>query len=158
MKALVLYYSRTGVTKQMAEEIAATLKKEKIPTDLFEVEGFAPKELLNYDGIIVGSPTYYGTLAWQVKKLFEESVAFHGRLDHKIGGAFTSSANLAGGNETTLFSILQAMLIHGMIVQGDPEGDHYGPVSLGSDTDAAERKCRRFAERFAALLKKTRGV
>lgn len=154
MKVLVLYYSKTGVTKQMAETIRDALQAEKLEVDLATVDTIKAKDLIDYAGIIVGSPTYYGTLAWQLKKLLDESVALHGRLDRKVGGAFASSANLAGGNETTLFSILQALLIHGMIIQGDPEGDHYGPVSLGDDMDSAERKCRRFAERFARLVKK----
>jgi len=154
MKVLVLYYSKTGVTQQMANVIGKTLKEEKLQVDIFPVEKVTAEVLADYKGIIVGSPTYYGTLAWQLKKLFDESIALHGRLDNRVGGAFTSSANLAGGNETTLFSILQALLIHGMIIQGDPDGDHYGPVSLGDDMDAAERKCRRFAQRFAQLVKK----
>lgn len=154
MKVLVLYFSKTGVTKEMAEAIGETFKELKVPRDVIAAEDFKAKDLVNYDGIIIGSPTYYGTAAWQIKKLLDESVSLHGRLDNKIGAAFTSSANLAGGNETTLFSILQALLIHGMIVQGDPEGDHYGPVSLGDDMVVAQRKCRRLAERFARLLKK----
>lgn len=154
MKVLVLFFSKTGVTKEMAEAIGQMFKELKVPHDVTAAEDFKAKDFVNYDGIIIGSPTYYGTVAWQIKKLLDESVSLHGRLDNKIGAAFTSSANLAGGNETTLFSILQALLIHGMIVQGDSEGDHYGPVSLGDDPAVAERKCRRLAERFARLLKK----
>lgn len=154
MKVLVVYFSKTGVTAQMAQAIGKALKEEKVHVDVLPVEKVKADDLANYKGIIVGSPTYYGTLAWQLKKLLDESVALHGRLDNRVGGAFASSANLAGGNETTLFSILQALLIHGMIIQGDCDGDHYGPVSLGDDMDVAERKCRRFAQRFAQLLRK----
>jgi len=78
-------------------------------------------------------------------------------LDGKIGGAFTSSNNIGGGNETAILSILEAMLIHGMVVQGDSEGDHYGPVAIGALDKRVEANCQRFAKRFADLLKKISG-
>jgi len=153
MKVLVAYYSKSGATKEMAKIIASALKEEGLEVRISSVDKVSPKELLEFDGIIIGSPTYYGGLAYQVKKLLDESVAFHGRLDGKIGGAFTSSANIGGGNETTLLSILEAMLIHGMVIQGDPKGDHYGPVAVGKVDKRAENNCLRFARRFAQLLK-----
>ena len=88
-------------------------------------------ELLKADGIIFGSPNYYGGMAAPVKGFLDESVKFHGELKGKVGGAFSSSANIGGGNETTIMNILKAFLIHGMIVQGTSQGDHYGPVAIG---------------------------
>jgi NAD(P)H dehydrogenase (quinone) len=154
MRVLVTYYSRSGVTKRMAEIIAEELKKNNLKVDLCPVQEVQSESLIDYDGIIVGSPTYYGSLAYQVKQLFDESVSFHGKLDKKAGGVFTSSNNIGGGNETTLLSILEAMLIHGMVVQGDFQGDHYGPVSVGKVDQRAEKMCLRFAVRFAGLVKK----
>lgn len=155
MKALVLYYSRGGTTKKLAELIAQFLKEEGVKAEAVTVEGFKAKGLLDYQGIIIGSPTYYGTLAAPIKELLDQSVEFHGRLDGKAGAAFATSANLAGGNETTILSILEAMLIHGMIVQGDFKGDHYGPVAVGKVDYRTEQNSQRYAKRFAALLKKT---
>jgi len=152
MKVLIVYYSKTGNTKQMAEAIAGAIKKENLEVDLKEVEEIKTKDLLDYQGLIFGTPTYYGTCAYQIKKLLDESVAFHGKLDGKIGGAFTSSHNIGGGNETTILSILEAMLIHGMIIQGDFQGDHYGPVAIGGLDKRTEENCQRFAKRFANLL------
>ncbi|MBU1113023.1 MAG: flavodoxin family protein [Candidatus Omnitrophica bacterium] len=154
MKAIVIYYSRSGTTKKMAEVIFEELKNKGLEADLFSVSEINPEALLNYDGIIVGSPTYYGTLAAPIKELFDKTVTFHGRLDGKVGAAFSSAANIAGGNETTVLSILEAMLIHGMIIQGDPRGDHYGPVAIGSIDKRCQDNCRRLAERFVELLKK----
>ncbi len=155
-KALVVYYSQSGNTKEMAQVIAETLKQEKIDTQLKDISETAPEDLLAVDGIIIGSPTYYGSMSFQIKKLLDESVKFHGRLDGKVGAAFSSSANIAGGNETTILDILNAMLIHGMIIQGDPKGDHYGPVSIGKPDARAIKECQRKAQRFAALLKKVK--
>jgi len=138
----------------MAEVITGVLRDQKAKVDLFSVEEVSPEDLLKYDGIIIGSPTYYGTLAYQVKKLLDDSVKFHGKLDGKIGGAFSSAANVGGGNETTVLSILEAMAIHGMIIQGDPKGDHYGPIAISGVDERAEGNCKRFAQRFISLLKK----
>jgi NAD(P)H dehydrogenase (quinone) len=73
-----------------------------------------------------------------------------------MGMAFSSAANIAGGNETTVLSILEAMLIHGMVIQGDPRGDHYGPVAIGKVDKRCEDNCRRMAQRFAELLQKNK--
>ncbi len=78
--------------------------------------------LLNADGIVIGSPTYYGGVAWPIKKLIDETIEYHGQLEGKVGGAFSSSSNIGGGNETTILSLLQAFLIHGMIIQSTRSG------------------------------------
>lgn len=156
MKIVVIYYSRGGTTKKMAEVIYKEIKGRDVDVDIFSVSEVKPEQLLDYDGIIVGSPTYYGTLAAQIKELFDKSVSFHGKLDGKLGAGFSSAANLAGGNETTILSVLQAMLIHGMVIQGDPKGDHYGPVAVGTVDGRCETNCKRLAQRFVDALKKMR--
>ena len=152
-KAIIVYYSRSGNTEKMAHAIQEALKNESVDAVLKKVEDTAADELLGYDAIIMGSPTYYGSMAWQLKKIIDESVKFHGRLKGKIGGAFSSAANIGGGNETTIEDILNAMLIHGMIIQGEPKGDHYGPVAIGAPDKRAMDCCIRLAKNIAALLK-----
>jgi len=153
-KALVIYYSRSGNTKKMAESVVEGIKKEGLEVVLKEAKDTQASELLKYEAIIIGSPTYYGTMAAEIKKLFDDSVSFHGKLDGKIGAAFTSSANIGGGNETTILDILNAMLIHGMIIQGDSQGDHYGPVAIGMPDARAIKECVRMGSRVAKLVKK----
>jgi len=153
-KALVIYYSRTGNTKKMAESVVEGIKEEGIEAVLKNVKDVNVDELLEYDALIIGSPTYYGTMSAEIKKLLDESVKFHGKLEGKIGAAFASSANVAGGNETTILDILNAMLIHGMITQGDPLGDHYGPVAIGSPDSRALKECARMGLRVAKLMQK----
>lgn len=153
-KALVVYYSRSGNTEKMANLIAEGIKAGGVDVVVKRVQDTTPEELLEYDGIVAGSPTYYGSMAWELKKLFDESVRFHGKLDGKVGAAFSSAANIGGGNETTILDILNAMLIHGMIIQGDPQGDHYGRVSINAPDQRVESQCRRMGERVAALIKK----
>lgn len=154
-KILVAYYSVSGHTKRMAELIVEGVKREEtVDVALRNVEEVKVDALLDYQCIVIGSPVYYGSMASPIKKLFDESVKFHTKLDGRVGGAFASSANIGGGNETTILDILNAMLIHGMIVQGDPKGDHYGPVSIGSPDERSQKQCVRYGERMAKLVKK----
>lgn len=153
-KVLVCYYSRTGNTEKMAKKIAETIQENGVPATLKRVENTSAEELLEYEGIIMGSPTYYGSMSWQIKKLLDESNDFHRKLKGKVGGAFSSAANIGGGNETTILDILNAFLIHGMIVQGEPRGDHYGPVSIGKPDERALKCCERQAENIASLVKR----
>jgi len=121
---------------------------------LKDIQEVKPDHLLDYDGIIIGSPTYYGLPSAEVKSLFDKSVMFHGQLTGKVGGAFASSANVGGGNETTAMAILQALLIHGMIVQGTATGDHYGPVSINAPDERVKNQCYALGRRVAELSRK----
>ena len=153
-KGIVIYYSRSGNTKEMAQIIARSMNEADLPTECKSVDKVKADDLLGYDAIVVGSPTYYGHMAGPIKELFDETVAFHGKLDGKIGAAFSSAANIGGGNETTIMGIIEAMLIAGCVVQGDPQGDHYGPVSIGKPDDRVRQQCQRRGRRIAELTKK----
>ena len=153
-KAIVVYYSRSGNTKKMAEIIAKAMNESDLPTECKSVDQVKPEDLLGFDAIVVGSPTYYGHMAGPLKQMFDELVSSHGQLDGKVGAAFSSAANIGGGNETTIMGIIEAMLISGMVVQGDPEGDHYGPVSIGKPDQRVERQCARRGQRIAELTRK----
>jgi len=153
-KGIVVYYSRSGNTKQMAEIIAEAMNGAGLPAECKSVDKVKAEQLLNYDAIVVGSPTYYGHMAAEIKRLFDDCVGFHGKLDGKVGAAFSSAANIGGGNETTIMGIIEAMLIAGMVVHGDPQGDHYGPVSIGRPDDRVRQQCARRGQRVAELAKK----
>jgi NAD(P)H dehydrogenase (quinone) len=153
-KGIVIYYSRSGNTKEMAEIIAAAMNEADLPTECKSVSEVKAEDLLAFDAIVVGSPTYYGQMATPIKQLFDDSVANHGKLDGKVGAAFSSAANIGGGNETTIMGIINAMLIAGMVVGGDPQGDHYGPVSIGKPDQRVKTQCRRRGQRIAELTKK----
>ena len=156
-KMLIVYYSRGGNTEAMAKLVAEGVKAVGVPFELKSANVAVPEDLLAVDGIIIGSPTYYGQAATSVRKLFDESVKFHGQLKGKVGAAFSSAANIGGGNETTILSILQGLLIHGMIIQGNPQGDHYGPVSIGAPDDRVKKQCREWGRRTAELVKRIAG-
>lgn len=156
-KILIIYYSRSGNTERMAQLIKDGAASQGIEVELKKVTDTKVDDLLNADGIIMGSPTYYGTMAYELKKLIDESVSRHGKLEGKVGGAFTSAGNIGGGNETTILDILNTMLIHGMIIQGDPKGDHYGPVAIKKVDERSESNCLKYGQRTANLVKKVFG-
>jgi NAD(P)H dehydrogenase (quinone) len=153
-KGIVVYYSRSGNTKEMAEEIARAMNVAGLATECKAVDKVHPDDLPEYDAIVIGSPCYYGQMAGPIKQLIDDLVGRHGQLNGKIGGAFASSANIGGGSETTILGILQAMLIAGMVVQGDPQGSHYGPLSIGKPDDRVKQQCQRRGQRIAALTLK----
>ena len=153
-RVLVVYYSRSGNTEAMAKLVAEGVESEGIEVECKKVADTTVDDLLAVDGIIVGSPTYYGTMAAEIKKLLDDSVRYHGKLDGKVGAAFSSSGGPGGGNETTVMDITRALMIHGMIVQGDPRGDHYGPIAVGKPDARSSEQCKRRGARVARLVKR----
>jgi NAD(P)H dehydrogenase (quinone) len=151
-KVLITYFSASGNTRKMAVAVAGGARAVSGTEVLLKrVEETSLDNLKAADAIVIGSPTYYGLLAYEVKKLLDESVRVHGSLEGKVGAAFTSSGGSCTGAETTVISILQAMLVHGMIVQGDPEDKHYGVCCVGTPSQKDLRLCRRLGMRVANL-------
>ncbi len=153
-RVLIIYYSRTGNTRKMAEAVELGVKGAGAEVTVCEVANCTLDNLLEYDAIIAGSPTYYGLLAGPLKELFDRSVVHHGKLEGMVGGAFSSAGIFGGGSETTVLSILQIMLVHGMIVQGQARGNHYGAVSIGNPDEAAMEQCRNLGKRVGKLALK----
>ncbi len=155
-KILVVYHSRTGNTAKMAEAVAAGAKSAGSDAVLKKAGETTSEDLKKADGIVIGSPTYYGLMAAEVKQLFDRSSDVRGQLENKIGAAFTSSGSADGGNQTTLLSIIQAMLIHSMIVVGDPmqSGGHYGAIAVGEPNKDVLDTCKMLGARVAILAKK----
>jgi NAD(P)H dehydrogenase (quinone) len=153
-KGIVVYYSRTGNTKEMAELIAAAMNESGLKTECKSVEAVKPDDLPDYDAVVLGSPCYYGQMAAPVKQLIDDLVGRHGQLNGTVGAAFASSANTGGGSETTVMGIIEAMLIAGMVVQGDPQGAHYGPLSIGRPDEKTKQQCQRRGQRVAELAQR----
>ncbi|MBN1126065.1 MAG: flavodoxin domain-containing protein [Sedimentisphaerales bacterium] len=154
---LVIYYSRSGNTQQMAKTIAEAMNQADVPTKCKSVEEVKINDMLEADAIVVGTPTYYGRMAGTIAQFFDESVSKHGKLDGKVGAAFSSSANIGGGNEIAIINVITTLLVHGMIVQGDPQGDHFGPVSVGKPNEKVLSQCTRRGRRIAELTRQLHG-
>jgi len=154
-KVLVIYHSRSGHTETLAKSIAAAIAQEGLDAVCKKVENTSPDEMLDADGVVLGSPTYYGTMAAEMKQFLDDSIKHHDKLDGKAGGAFATAA--ATGQETTIISLLEALLIHGMIIQGDTRGHHYGVTSVGKPGEKELERCQQFGKRFARLVRQLSG-
>ncbi len=149
-KILLMYYSRTGNTEKLARSVLEGMRQVKGVEITFQpIDQVAVREWLNFDALVIGAPVYYGGPPAEVKEAIDASVDFHGKMRGKLGGAFASSANVGGGNETTALDLLHAWLIHGMLVLGDCEGDHYGPVAIGAPDQRARENAVRYGRLFA---------
>lgn len=154
-KVIIVYYSGSGNTQKMALAVAKGAREVGgVDVAVKKVEETSLEDLLSADGIIMGSPTYYGQLSSKLKALIDESEKIHGKLEGKVGAAFTSSGGTASGAETTLLSILQTMLVHGMVVQGRASDKHYGAAAVGSPNAKELESCRKLGKRVANLVLK----
>ena len=157
MQILVVYDSKTGNTEKMALAVAEGVTDSGGDVVVKKANETTNEDLLQADGIIVGSPTYYGQMSGAVKSMFDESIEIHGKLDGKIGAAFTSSGGAtASGAETTILSILEAMLIHGMIIKGTAHTGHYGAAAVEKPKARDTKRCRELGKAVVDLVLKLR--
>jgi len=142
-KILVLYHSTYGHIEKMAEAVAEGARSvegavvdikrvpELVPEELARKSGYKldqaapiakPEDLADYDAVIVGAGTRYGTAASQMRNFLDQTggLWMRGALVGRVGAAFTSTATQHGGQETTLIGLIQTLLHHGMLVAGLP--------------------------------------
>ncbi|MHA1721872.1 MAG: flavodoxin family protein [Candidatus Baldrarchaeia archaeon] len=145
-KVLIVYYSKTGHTKKMAEAIARGSKKVKgVEVILKSVENASNKDLLEADAIVLGSPSYFRLPAWPIKKFIDESIEIYGRLGGKIGGVFSS----AGGEKGAKICIqgLKDMLEeHGIKIIGE------GVYAIELPNEQKIKECEKYGEIIAEHL------
>ncbi|MEM0216066.1 MAG: NAD(P)H-dependent oxidoreductase [Candidatus Bathyarchaeia archaeon] len=158
VKILIIYDSETGHTEKMAWAVAEGAQSiNGVEVIVKKIDKAKVEDLLEADGIIIGSPTYFGQMSAKIKAFIDESIKVYGKLEGKVGAAFTSSGGTATGAETTLLSIIEAMLVHGMIVQGRAEDKHYGAAAVEEPDEEAMEHCRELGRRTAILAKKLKG-
>lgn len=139
---LVLYYSRNGATRKLAEAVAqgidategTSARLRTVPAVSTVAEATEPDipasgppyvELRDLDecaGLALGSPTRFGNMAASLKYFLDGTGAqwFSGTLAGKPACVFTSTGSLHGGQETTLVSMMIPLLHHGMLIVGLP--------------------------------------
>jgi NAD(P)H dehydrogenase (quinone) len=139
---LVLYYSRHGATRKMAEHIALGVESvagcdarlRTVPAISTVTEAVAAdipqegppyvelRDLAECDGLALGSPTRFGNMASAMKYFWDGTSAewLSGALAGKAACVFTSTGSLHGGQESTLLSMMLPLLHHGMILLGLP--------------------------------------
>jgi NAD(P)H dehydrogenase (quinone) len=155
IRVLVTYMSITGNTRALATAVVEGVRSvagvECIVQSVGEVTN---ADWLDADGIIVGSPTYFGQMAAEVKAVVDATEEVYGQLEGKVGGAFTTSGCAGCGHELTNMSIITAMLVSGMVVAGTTKGPHFGPFAVGKPGDKELDDARAMGARVAALTQK----
>ena len=157
MKVLVLYFSRGGNTRKLAEHIAKGINSvDGAEAVLKSTQEVTKDDFLEAAGIIAGSPVYFGVMAAELKKVFDDYVGVRKKMENKVGAAFTTSGDPTGGKETTMMSIIQALLIYGMIIVGDPMDatGHYGTACEGAPDDRAAGNAAKLGKRVAEVAAK----
>lgn len=142
LEILVLYYSRHGSVEQMAREVArgvarvsaASARLRTVPAIGTDAADQQPElaesgppyashdDLRECAGLILGSPTRFGNMAAPLKHFLDgtSDLWMSGAMVDKPAAVFTSTGSLHGGQESTLLSMLNPLLHHGMLVAGLP--------------------------------------
>jgi NAD(P)H dehydrogenase (quinone) len=139
---LVLYYSRSGATADMAQQVtrgvervggvsarlrtvpAVSANPERLEEDIPESGPLycEQEDLAGCSALVLGSPTRFGNMAAPLKYFIDQtsSLWLSGAMIDKPAAVFTSTTSLHGGQETTLLSMLLPLLHHGMLLVGLP--------------------------------------
>jgi len=159
MQVLVLYYSKGGNTRKLAQEIHSGVEKAGVTAVLKSTDEVTKDDFLESAGVIAGSPVYFGVMASELKKVFDDFVGIRRDMENKVGAAFATGNHHSGGKETTMFSIIQCMMIYGMIIVGDPmdASGHYGVACEKHPDETACADAIKFGRRVAELCKRIHG-
>src|SRR5829696_3831149 len=133
---LVLYYSRQGATAELARHAGrgvesvpgATARLRTVPPVSVVTEATEPAipasgppyathdDLIECDGLLLGSPTRFGNMAAPLKHFLDGTSALwlNGALDRKPAATFTSTSSMHGGQESTLLTMMVPLIHHGM--------------------------------------------
>jgi NAD(P)H dehydrogenase (quinone) len=138
---LVLYYSRNGHVKMLADQLALGIESAGMEARLRTVPAVSTvceateesipasgdiycsdDDLSNCAGLLLGSPTRFGNMAAPLKYFLDGTAGLwmNGALINKPAGAFTSTSSLHGGQESTLLTMMVPLLHQGMVFAGVP--------------------------------------
>ncbi len=135
VRVLVLYHSDTGHTRALAEAVAEGARS--VPgahVVLKPVQEAGNADLETCDALLIGTPTFWGSVATPVKEFIDGQRPFMG---DKVGGAFATGGSDGGGKELAVLAVLTAMLNNGMIVAGphyEDEGFRFGGFGVAATT------------------------
>lgn len=156
MKISILYASKSGNTEKAAcfikEGILASGDIDVKLMNLLNDDAVDAEFIKESSAVIVGTPTYSGNMAWQLKKWFDTDRSVN--LSDKLGAAFATANYIQGGADIALSQILHHMLVKGMLVYSSGTGKgapllHLGPVAIKGDNDASKDLFTVFGKRIA---------
>lgn len=165
VRVLIVYHSETGNTEALAEAAAEGARRVAgVEVSMKTVDEATNADLEACNAVMIGSPTYWGSMSTPVKQFIDGQRPFMG---DKVGAAFATGGSDGGGKELAVLSILAAMLNNGMIVAGphyEESGFRFGSFGVAATTgadspglDEAElKRARLLGERVATVAKRYR--
>lgn len=151
---LITYHSESGKTQAMAEAVAKGVGEvQGVDYILKPIAEVTDDEILNASAIILGSPVYNANVTPEVQA-FINSWPFEGRpLKDKIGAVFVTGGGFSIGEEAVMFSLIRAMMIHGMIIVGGDELEAaFGASAVTGEGEYADKEVHEI------FLKKAKGL
>lgn len=152
MKVSIIYVSQTGNTEAAAEYIEEGIlekypfiqvKRMDISEDEVDVEF-----LQTSDAVIFGSPVYFTSMSWELKRWFDNS--FRIDLEGRLGAAFVTAQSPVGGTDTALMEMIRHMLAKGMLVSAGKSGRfQIGAIALAQSIDASQKSLETFGASIA---------
>jgi len=148
-RAIIVYYTRFGNTRQAAEAIYEGMKEGGMDAECKEIKDVKPEDLAQYDVILVGTPTHYGSIAEEMGKFVETLMEVE--LKGKKAAAFDTryTGEKTGGlNELEKYmkKLGMEIILPGLAVLL-PAGDAWGPLREGEIT-----KCKKFGKTIAQKI------
>ena len=151
---LVVYHSYNGPVARLAAALSAAAEGHGVTTQLVPIAELNDQQLLQADGIAIGSPKCAGhTPSPEILQLLERMSAMRERLAAKVGTAFSGSHSSFGGQELVHQSIFHAMLAANMLVVGTPQPtDGYSDFVGGVIVDELDAATASWAAALGARL------
>lgn len=162
MKMTVLYYSKSGNTKQMAQVIVEGMSAvEGVEAKAFSLDEIDENFIKESKCVVIGTPIYLASMANPVKTWLDTASLQYG-LAGKIGGAFATADYVHGGAEIGIQSILSHLMVLGMLIYsgGGAYGKpviHLGPVSLKDAMEETKENFYLYGQRMATKTKELMG-
>lgn len=150
----VLYYSKTGNTKKMADIIVQGMTSVNgVEAKAFPIDEIDETWIKESKCVVLGTPIYFASMAGAVKVWLEGAMKYG--LAGKIGGAFATANYVHGGGDLGIQTILDHMMVMGMLVYsgGGASGKpviHIGPVAINEDLDDFADTFRSYGQRMAS--------
>lgn len=159
MKISVVYFTSTGRTAAMAEEIkkGVAAASADIEVGLFHIDELTKEQTENVNfvnesaAVIVGTPDYYASEAHQIKVWLDNCPC---KLTDKLCGAYATANFVQGGGDVAIQSVLTQLLVKGTVIysSGAAKGlpfIHLGPICLKGQEEAAAELFQTYGTRFA---------
>lgn len=154
MKLSIVYFSKTGKTSAMADEVARGMNSvDGIEVGIFPLDKIDADFLAESRAVVFGTPTYYANTCWQLKKWFDEDSKPYD-LSGKLGAVFATANVQQGGADVAILTVINHLMVKGMLVYsgGSSLGQpfiHLGAVALRDTVDASKPMFYTFGARIA---------